>query len=111
MTSSVVIATVPRVPTTRRTMCEACSRNGMKSISVTSPSSVVKVVSRISVVGRYRRLIRAFACAGAMRQRPFLLFPSSAAKQASESKRGQQSQSMEPSLETSAAVSQSPMSP
>ena len=60
MTSSVVIATVPRVPTTRRTMCEAgsrngieaCSRKGMKSISVTSPSSVVKVVSRINVAGR-----------------------------------------------------------
>jgi hypothetical protein len=52
MTSSVVIATVPRVPTTRRTMCEACSRKGMKSISVTSPSAVAKVVSRISVAGR-----------------------------------------------------------
>jgi hypothetical protein len=36
--------------------------------------------------------------------------PSNAEKHAPESKRGQQSQSMEPLLETSAAVSQSPMS-
>jgi hypothetical protein len=35
--------------------------------------------------------------------------PRSAAKQASESKRGQQNQSIEPSRETSAAVRQSPM--
>ena len=36
--------------------------------------------------------------------------PSSAAKQAPESKRGQHSQSIEPDRETSAAVSQSPIS-
>ena len=36
--------------------------------------------------------------------------PSSAAKQAPESNRGQQSQSIDPSRDTSAAVSQSPMS-
>jgi len=48
--------------------------------------------------------------AGAICQRPLLASPSSAAKHAAESKRGQQSQSTEPVLETSAAVSQSPMS-
>ena len=39
-----------------------------------------------------------------------LRLPSSAAKQASESKRGQHSQSIEPSRATSAALSQSPIS-
>ena len=46
---------------------------------------------------------------GAIDQRPCSGVPRSAAKQASESKRGQQNQSIEPSRETSAAVRQSPM--
>jgi hypothetical protein len=41
---------------------------------------------------------------------PILASPSSPAKHASESNRGQQSQSIEPSRPTSAAVSQSPIS-
>jgi hypothetical protein len=45
-----------------------------------------------------------------MSQRPCSGPPSNAAKHAQESKRGQQSQSMDPRRETSAAVSQSPMS-
>jgi hypothetical protein len=45
-----------------------------------------------------------------MIQRPCSDVPSSAAKHASESKRGQQSQSIEPVWATSAAVSQSPIS-
>jgi hypothetical protein len=45
-----------------------------------------------------------------MRKRPWSLPPSSAAKHASLSKRGQHSQSIEPSRETSAALSQSPIS-
>ncbi len=47
--------------------------------------------------------------AGAISQRPLLASPRIAEKHAAESKRGQHSQSMEPSLETKAAVSQSPM--
>jgi hypothetical protein len=45
-----------------------------------------------------------------MRQRPFSGVPSKAAKQAGLSKRGQQSQSIEPCLLTRAAVWQSPIS-
>jgi len=41
---------------------------------------------------------------GAISQRPCSGVPSSAAKQAAESKRGRQSQSIEPARETSAAV-------
>jgi hypothetical protein len=47
---------------------------------------------------------------GAICQRPWSDVPSNAAKQASESKRGQHSQSIDPFSPTSAAVSQSPMS-
>ena len=49
-------------------------------------------------------------CRGAISQRPCSGVPSSAAKQASESKRGQHSQSIEPSRATSAALLQSPIS-
>jgi hypothetical protein len=45
-----------------------------------------------------------------MRQKPLSGVPSSAAKQAGESKRGQHSQSIEPLRPTSAAVRQSPTS-
>jgi hypothetical protein len=45
-----------------------------------------------------------------MRQRPWSSVPSNAAKQAGESKRGSASQSIEPSFDTSAAVSLSPSS-
>ena len=47
---------------------------------------------------------------GAISQRPLSDFPSRAAKHAAESKRGQHSQSMEPSRPTKAAVLQSPIS-
>lgn len=47
---------------------------------------------------------------GASRQRPLPSSPSSAAKQAAESNLGRQSQSIDPSLPTSAAVCRSPMS-
>jgi hypothetical protein len=49
--------------------------------------------------------------AGAISHRPFPSVPSKAAKQASESKAGQHSQSIDPLRPTSAAVSQSPISP
>ena len=48
--------------------------------------------------------------AGASFQHPLSGVPSSEAKHAPESNRGQQSQSMDPSLPHSAAVSQSPIS-
>jgi predicted component of type VI protein secretion system len=82
----------------------------MKSMSVTTPSAVSKRVSRMSEWPRYRRVARAAVSAGAMIQRPCSDVPSSAAKHASESKRGQQSQSSDPLRATSAAVSQSPIS-
>jgi hypothetical protein len=44
-----------------------------------------------------------------MSQRPWSGVPSSAAKQAPESNRGQHSQSIDPPFDTSAAVSQSPI--
>ena len=56
-----------------------------------------------------RRVIFFAGTAGATIQRPFSGVPSSAAKHALESNRGQHSQSMDPSFATSAAVSQSPI--
>jgi hypothetical protein len=103
------IVTRPDSPTTRRTKSEVSLRSGMKSISVATPSSVSKRVSRISVSGRYFRLTRNFSVFGAIRQRPLSEVPSNAAKHASESNLGQHSQSIEPSREMSAAVSQSPI--
>ena len=50
------------------------------------------------------------APAGPIFQWPFMSSPSNAAKHASESKAGTQSQSIEPSRQTSAAVLVSPMS-
>jgi len=46
---------------------------------------------------------------GAICQRPLLSLPSSAAKHAPESKRGQHSQSIDPARDTSADVMQSPI--
>ena len=50
-------------------------------------------------------------CRGAISHRPFSGVPSSAAKQAGESKRGRQSQSIEPSRPTKAAVTRLPIRP
>jgi hypothetical protein len=58
----------------------------------------------------YRRVIDLTPPDGAIRQRPWSGVPSKAAKHAGESNLGQQSQSIDPSRATSAAVSQSPMS-
>ena len=102
------MASFPRSPLTMRTRCEWSRRTGMKSVTVAAPSSVSNRVSRISVSGRYRRLTRGASAAGRMSQRPFSGEPSKAAKHAAESKRGQHSQSTEPSRATSTAVSQSP---
>jgi hypothetical protein len=53
---------------------------------------------------------RAPSSTGAIDQRPCWRSPSSAAKHAGESKRGQHSQSIDPARDASAAVSQSPIS-
>ena len=53
---------------------------------------------------------RAPASTHSMSQRPFSRPPRRAAKQAGESKRGQHNQSIDPARDTSAAVSQSPIS-
>jgi hypothetical protein len=96
-------------PTTMRTISDAASRTGMKSSNCTLPSTVAIRVSRTRVSGRYRRSVRRTGCRGVILQHPEPSLPNRAARQASESKRGQQSQSMLPCEETSAAVSQSPM--
>ena len=57
------IATRPRSPRTRRIRltCSSSPPSGMKSISVTAPSAVSKVVSRMVVPSRYWRLTRVVA--------------------------------------------------
>ena len=103
------MVTRPTSPRTIRITPELPLRIGMKSITVTAPSSVRNLVSRMRVWSRYLRLAWNFSASGAIRQRPLSGVPRSAAKHASESNRGQHSQSIEPSRETSAAVSQSPI--
>ena len=103
------------VPTGPR-RCARCrrlrSRIGMQSVTRTPPSSVCERRSRARAcrrgTGARSRAARrrpARCC-----QRPCGSSPSSAAKHAPESKRGTHSQSIEPSLPTSAAVCVSPMS-
>ena len=98
-------------PTTRRTRSDAVVArrhevdhgDGARRRSRTrSPGSACRPIA----AGDARRS----APAGASSQRPCSGPPSRAAKQAAESKRGQHSQSIEPSRPTSAAVSQSPIS-
>jgi hypothetical protein len=101
------MGTAPRFPSTIRT--RAWVQIGMQSVSTTTPSSVSSSVSRTSVPGRYRRRTARTGTVGAICHRPCSTVPRSAAKQAAESKRGMQSQSMEPSRPTSAAVWQFPM--
>jgi hypothetical protein len=107
---SIFIGALPRIPFTMRTMSELAPRMGMKSISMTAKSGVSYVVSRMSVWSRYLRVVFSTSTAGASSQRPFSSVPSKRAKHASDEKSGQQSQSIDPSRQTSAAVWQSPMS-
>ena len=86
-------------------------RGGMKSMTRTAPVVGLEASSRGSACRRDSARDRAHArrrARAASDRAP--ASPSSAAKQAPESKRGQHSQSIEPSRQTSAAVSQSPMS-
>ncbi len=101
---------MPLTPSIIRATTGSPLRGGMQSVSRTVPDPVTNSVSRISVSGRYRRLTRPPASVGAIRQCPCRSSPSSAAKHAWESNLGRQSQSMEPSVATSAAVCRSPMS-
>jgi hypothetical protein len=82
---------------------------GMQSTSRTTPSAHVISVSSTRVPGRYRRRTAVVRLTGAMRQRPFSSVPSNAEKHAAESKRGRQSQSIEPAVLTRPAVCVSPM--
>jgi hypothetical protein len=82
----------------------------MKSITRTLPVAVVCVVSRTNVSPQYVRAGAVAAPAGASSQRPLAASPRSAVKTASESKRGRQSQSIDPLRPTSAAVPRSPIS-
>jgi hypothetical protein len=61
-------------------------------------------------LSRYRRLTRAVLSRGAISHRPFSRVPRSAARHAWKSNRGQHSQSIDPSVATSAADLQSPIS-
>ena len=89
-------------------------RHTATDIAGATPLAVRNSVSRTSVSSRYRRLTSGASpvdFAGAMRQNPCDPSPSSFAKQAGESKRGRQRQSIEPSRPISAAVWVSPISP
>lgn len=80
----------------------------MKSVTnATAPVDSLYVVSTTKVPGRYRRSIFR-GVGGEINQNPCELFPSSLAKQASESKSGQQSQLREPLWLINAAVWRSP---
>src|ERR1700722_3214984 len=92
-----------------RTNSDEPLRLYMKSVSETEPSAVVKPVSRIKGLFRYRRVIFTSFCVGAINHLPCSGPPRSAQKHALLSKRGAHSQSIEPSRPTSAAVSQFPM--
>ena len=88
----------PRSPTTMRTRSELRSRGGMKSMTRPRP----RAVSKRSRESACRRDSGRVTCASASHGRDAAsgrarALPSSAAKHAPESKRGQHSQSIEPS--------------
>ena len=94
-----------------RTMCGVSARGGMKSMTRTVPSAVTQSVSSTRVLPAYRRVAHpGRPAAGARRQYPAASLSSRAANAAAESKRGRQSQSIDPVVLTSAAVCRSPSS-
>ena len=105
------MVTWPSVQRTMRTRSEwsppwpptSC---GMNSVTSHRPVGVRQVVRSTKLSPRYSRR-STVPSAGAISHRPFSASPSSAAKTASESSRGRQSQSMLPVRETSAAVARS----
>src|SRR5689334_1678604 len=80
----------------------------MQSMTDAVPSGVTNSVSSTRESFQYQRCVELISL-GAMRQKPLPSSPNNDAKHAGESKRGMHSQSMEPPLSTSAAVSRSPM--
>src|SRR3990170_2111915 len=110
MLSSSTKSTVPLTPRTCRSTSARRSPCGMRSMTSASPLAVTQRVTRMKVSGRYERLVAVTSPDGANSQRPWCSSPSTAPKVDGESNRGRHSQSMLPSLPTSAAVWQSPMS-
>ncbi len=96
------IGTSPWSPSTMRTSCGAPPlRSGMKSITLATPLSVSKSVSRIGMPSRYRRETRRTGTDGHSSHLPCSSLPSRAAKHAAESVRGRQSQATDPFRPTS----------
>lgn len=83
----------------------------MKSIKIAEPPAVSNFVSKIAVPSRYFRVTRTAGSTGEIAQKPLSRVPSKALKHASESKRGMQSQSIEPDRLTKAAVRAFPIRP
>lgn len=80
---------------------------GMKSITSPTPDGMMNRVIRM----RYSCLVRHVPASGAIREYPPLPVSRMEAKTLGESKRGQQYQSIVPSVSTRVAVCRSPMSP
>ena len=87
------------------------SSTGMKSITSPTPPAVMNRVIRIAVSGKYSCLTTASSPSAAIRKRPPLSWSSSDANTLGASKRGQQNQSIVPSVLTNAAVCKSPIRP
>src|SRR4051794_37784371 len=105
----------PRTHCTMRTMrwlsVAVAPAGGMKSTTWPMPSSVKNRVTRTAVSGRYICLEVYAVFAGRIRKWPPRSSSSSAPNTLGESKRGQQNQSIDPSVVTRAAVCRSPMIP
>lgn len=84
---------------------------GMKSITSPAPDSVMNRVTRIAVSGKYNCFVVYVVFSGATRKCPPFSRSSSDPNTLGESKRGQQNQSIVPSVVTRAAVWRSPISP
>ena len=107
-------ASRPRTPCTWRTIqCRSTSTldTGMKSTSSQTPFGDRKRVMRTLVSGRYSCLQVASGSFGPMRKRPPRRSSRMRRRRSGESKRGQQYQSIVPSVATRATVCRSPMTP
>ena len=113
------MSTAPLEHSTNRTTLGLCSLTGMQSVIRTLPSGRSNSLSSTRVSPRYWRRVAGNGspwpggglAAGAIRQNPWSVSPTRWAKHAAESKRGRQSQSIDPSRPTSAAVWVSPIRP
>ncbi len=84
---------------------------GMKSITSPAPDSVMKRVTRTAVSGRYNCFVVYVVFSGATLKCPPFSRSRRAPNTLGESKRGQQNQSIVPSVVTRAAVCRSPIRP